>query len=149
MPQSETKSHKRLCKVDLLRSGPDLRAWIVEDGDNDAVEKFYDYTTLHITAPSHLREMIQGTTAKAIAEKVVNKKCETYRMNFPTERFVVILAYELGGLDKPLADFVCHLAHAAGVRPSLWLDELCVTIATQNADAIWASTRMTCRWSAQ
>jgi len=149
MPQSETKAHKRLCKVDLIRSGPDIRAWMRDEGENDSVENFYDYTTLHMTAPSHLRDLIQGTSPKTIADRVVSKKCDTYRANFPAERFIVIIAYELGGLDKPLADFVCSLAHLAGIRPSLWLDELCVTIAAQNADAIWTSTRMTCEWSAR
>ena len=133
--QADVKAHKRQCKVDLIRSGPDLRAFIEHS------EVFYDYSTLHVTAPSHLADILRGMSHKAVAAKVVDTKVETYRLNFPEESFKVILAFELGGLDKPLVHLITQLAREAHQDPELFLDEFAVTLATYNGDAVVSGLR--------
>ena len=135
VPLAEVRSHKRVCTADLIRSGPDLRAWVEE------VENFYDFTTLHITAPSHLQDLLDGVSDKKILEKVIAKKCDTYRLNFPPERFIVITAFEHGGLDKPLVKLIRFLADKAQAHASEWLDEFSVRLATWNADALLTGLR--------
>lgn len=132
---ADAKAHKKKCRVNLLRSGPDLRAW--DDDD----EKFYDYTTLHITAPCYLQELVNGVSEKRIVDRVVATKCDTYRLNFPAESFVVIVAFEHGGLEKNLVDLIRTLADAAKTEASLFLDEFSVKMATSNADALHSAIR--------
>lgn len=135
LERQDLPRHRVHCKVDLIRSGPDLRAIV------DGKETFYDYTTCHITAPSHMKELINGISQKTIINKIIRTKCDTYSLNFPQESFSVIIAFELGGLDAPLVDLVRTLAKLAGCKPSDWLDELAVTIASYNADAIVSGFR--------
>ena len=133
--RADLKSHKKVCRADLIRSGPDLRAVVCED------EVFYDYTTLHITSPCHLQDLVNGVSEKKILEKVISKKCDTYRLNFPAESFVVITAFEHGGMDKPLVDLIRSLADRAKVEASKWLDEFAVLLAMYNADALQTAYR--------
>jgi len=135
----DAKTHKKECRADLLRSGPDLRAWV------EGKENFYDYTTLHITSPCHLQELLDGVSDKKILEKVVAKKCDTYRLNFPPETFIVIAAFEHGGLDTPLVGLIRYLAEKAKVEAFLWLDEFSVSLASSNADALYSAYRQAYR----
>jgi len=125
--------HAKNCGGKLDRHGPDLR--IVWSGDDDGVagEIFYDFTVIHVTAPSYNSS---GMKAEALIADREREKQRYYReANLTDDQVLVVLPVRaLGGLGAATIELLRRVAVVAERCPAEVLAEFSFLLQVFNGE---------------
>jgi hypothetical protein len=129
--EREVRRHDSVCGAKLLRSGVDFRIGHPVKGD-----VFYDFTSVHVTAPSHIKQPAKAVTDR-IADKIL-RYCGTEAApgSIAHSRFVVLVMHGLGGMHTGMRQLLGELAVAQRVDVADLMAELSVLYQYQTGDAL-------------